>query len=645
MVKNVSPNDEVISSSVDIFEKLKQSIFNIDPVKFCENNLSLDGKPFRLSNNGYKPFIDIYRYIGIKALQKDSKPIVLVKGRQVGATTMGANIEMYFCASGLFGVNGRPPMRIMHCYPEGSFAIAYSKTKLNPTITQSKLIRDKNGKMKPVMEMALSDAVNDSILYKEFKNGNHIWIDSIGVDGDRVRGRTVDCMFFDEVQDMFKRAILNAKKILSKAQYGASTKGLQIFMGTPKTKDSIYYELWEASSKNYYHLGCESCEKTFPLYTPGSEEWESIWLDNDDSVMECPHCSKKLSQDSVGFQVKCPHCEHIQDKREAAERGKWIGKDSDKCENVGFHINQLYMPEFDKKSIMTQKPGNSALADDVDWQNEVLGEFYSGSNITLTAEEIKNKCADFDRKFRAVILPEECSNERNVYLGADWGKKVDLANGKKSTGASYSVFVILKVEGPQLFSVEFATKFPKNDIHYKMEVLEQAMINYNVKIAAGDIGYGHEIMTELQHIYGDKFLATEASGSKINGKIKFDADELTIRFEKDYFIEEMFNLIKKGAIRFPFGSWEQCAWLVHHCSSMVAKSEMDKFGNTKVKYSKGSSPNDGFMALINAYLAYKYDVTNGFKMNARLTNLADINEKRGPTAFGMKIPGMRKLTG
>ena len=85
----------------DLFEQLREGLLAIDPVAFCEKYLTLDGKPFRLNGNGYKPFADIYRYIGIKALEKDSKPVVLVKGRQVGATTMAAALELFFMTSGM----------------------------------------------------------------------------------------------------------------------------------------------------------------------------------------------------------------------------------------------------------------------------------------------------------------------------------------------------------------------------------------------------------------------------------------------------------------------------------------------------------------------------------------------------------------
>ncbi len=610
-------NQSELNSQKDIFEKFRKSLLHIDPVTFSEDYLSLDGKPFRLNGNGFKPFIDMYRYIGLQAIGENSKPVILTKGRQVGATTMGANLECYWCCSKLFGNNGRPPMRIIHAFPQEKLAKTYTKTKLNPTIAQSKLVKDeKSNKMKGIIQTFEAPGVEQSLEFKEFIGGNHIWIESIGVDGDRVRGKTVDCIIYDEVQDMFKTAIFNSKKCLAQSQYGKVGEGIQLYMGTPKSKDSIYFEMWQDSTQNYFFLGCEHCGEYFPLYTPGSNEWESIWLEG--YYPKCDHCDKIfIERKSKGFQVRCTKCNHIQDKRDAAERGKWIGKDPAKCKMIGFHINQLFMPRFTRETIISQKPENCVTTDETSWQNEVLGEFYSGTNATISTDEIKDKCGDYQREFRKVILPEECLYDKNVYLGADWGKLVSDGNGdsKSKSGQSYSCIVILKVLGPSLFSIEFATRLEKNDLHYKIEIVKQMMRNYNVKRAVGDIGYAHDLMMELQNLYGDRIVASEVSSGQMHQKVEYKDKEkpTTIRFDKEYFIEQMFDLFRKGAIRFPLGSWEYVAWLIQHCASMVAKPQMDKLGNTKIKYSKGLLPNDGLMALINAFLAYKFDISNGFK--------------------------------
>lgn len=642
-------NAHELSSSENVFKRLKDSILNIDPVNFCENCLTLDGNPFRLRGNGYKPFVDIYRYIGIKSLSENSLPIVLVKGRQVGATTMGVNLELFWMGCGMFGINGKSPIRVAHCFPQLDIANYYSKSKLSPAINSSKQIEN-GGKFKSYINSIMDPSSRESVYYKSFINENSIAVDSLGINADRIRGRTYDIMFFDEIQDMFPRAIMNALKTLSQSKYGPKG-GVQVYMGTPKAKDSKYYEMWTSSSQSYYHLGCKRCGKYFPLYTPNSDEWEKIWLDEDD--VRC----KDFPAKDRGYIVECTHCNYLQDKREAAERGRWIHttnpeEKNEKGENVvryvGFHINQLYMPLYTKRYIMNQKPENNPLSDETAWNNEVLGEFYSGDSSTITAEEIKQMCADYKRPMVKYIRPIDCSNDRDVYLGIDWGKKIDANVVTKEgvvvspKGQSYTVAAILKVEGPKLFSVQFATKLQKRDLKYKLEVIDQIMRNYNVKRAVGDIGYGHEIMGELQNQYGLRVLASEALGTKIKGRIRFDEIDTPkiIRFEKDNQIEEFIGLLKKGFIRFPFKSWEQIAWLVAHCSSMVAKPVGDRYGNVKLRYSKGLAPNDGLMALINAYLAYKFDATNGFKNNAKLYSDKPNDRTKG-LAVGVYCPGMR----
>lgn len=596
----------------DLFLKLKGQLLNIDPVWYCEKYLTLDGKPFRIHGNGYRPFADIYRYIGIKALEPNSKPVIIVKGRQVGATTMASALEMYFMGCGLFGVGDKPPMRVMHTFPQLELAAAYSKTKLNQIINSSIPVDDNNpdkkaSKPKSYMQSLLdqSSSTNDSLHFKQFVNGNHLWIESTGLDADRIMGRTTDCIFFDEVQKTTDQAIGNALKILTTAKYG--NKGIQVFFGTPRKKGSGFYKRWAVSTQQYYYLGCEKCKKHFPLYTPGSDEWEKIWLH--------------------GYIVKCVHCGHEQDKRDAAERGKWVALKSESdedCKMIGFHINQLYMPFFTKEDLINEKPGIHPVNTERVYQNEVLGEFFQGDSSPITPEEIRDACADVGRKFRARISPGE---EQFVILGIDYGARADLeqlANPEqvKGVGQSYSTAVVLAAKGPGLLSIEFATKFKRNDFESKKGIIDQLMRQYSIQLAIGDIGYSNDFSEVLHASYGDRYIVSRAH-NRVNNYVKFNQDAYPkeLVFERDHYIGELYEQMKKGMIKFPFGDYEKVAWLIDHCASMEIKPSISRGGDPSIHYVKGSTPNDGFMALLNAYLAYKFLITKGFtNNNPTLTN-------------------------
>src|SRR6185312_1964680 len=87
-------------------------------------------------------------------------------------------------------------IRVIHAFPQLELAAAYSKTKLNPMITSSKPLEDlekaKPGiKVKSIMQslMDQTSATNDSLHFKQFVGGNHIWVESTGLTGDRLRGR------------------------------------------------------------------------------------------------------------------------------------------------------------------------------------------------------------------------------------------------------------------------------------------------------------------------------------------------------------------------------------------------------------------------------------------------------------------------
>lgn len=602
--------------SKETFQLFKDSISHIDPVAFCEKYLTLDGEPFRLLGNGYKPFVDIYRYVGIKSLEDDSKPIVLVKGRQVGATTMAANLKMYFMASGLFG-GQKAPMRLIHAFPTLVHVHRYAKTKLNTTINGSIPIDNSgSGKKKTSYIQSKIDKTspsNDALQYKQFDGGNFIQVESTGLDADRLRGGTVDGLMVDECQDVPKLAINNATKLLAQSKYGPASKGIQLYFGTPKNKGTHYWDMWNASTQHYFHLGCDSCEKLFPLYTPGSDAWEKIWL--------------------TGFIVKCPHCGKEQDKREAAERGKWVSdRDEDECRYRGYHINMLYMPNFSKQAILDMKPENNPEVGEITYQNEVLGEFYAGDAAPITPDEIREKCGDRERKFMSRIPPEQ---QIKVYAGFDWGKKAQLRDDK---GQSYSSAVVLaEVDGK--LNIVYATLLKRNNFEEKQSVVEQILRQYSIKWAIGDIGYANDLTEVLQNKYSN-FLASRAVG-KLSQKIRMvDTGDVNqeVQFEKDYHLQEIFDLMKRGIVRFPFGDYEKISWLVDHCSSMELKVTRSSVNEPITRYIKGSTPNDGLMALLNAYLAYKFDKSGGFANSKG--NYLTTKEEEGKMAITGYVPRM-----
>lgn len=612
----------------ETFYKMRQGLLYLDPVYWIEQNLTLDGLPFRLNGNGYKPLVDIYRHIGVKALERSSKPVLISKARQVGMTTAAAALELYFMASGLFGTSGRPPIRIMHAFPQLELAYAYTKTKLNSMISGANPTKTvKKGRAKSVVEMALDQDVsgNDSLHFKQFSNGNHLWVDSTGLTADRIRGRTVDGLFFDEVQDMRAEAIANAKKILSQAKYGQVAEGLQVYFGTPKQAGSAFWEMWKDSNQQFYYLGCEKCKDFFPLYTAGNNDWEKIWLH--------------------GFIVKCTKCEHEQNKIEAAERGKWVVTGNPDADYVGFHLNQLYNPVFSKEAILKEKPENSAVNTERAYQNEVLGEFFAGSSSPITAEELSEKCADIGRKFTRSISHAE---PRRVYLGLDWGQKVDLdqmavgEGGPRTVGQSYSVAVILTADNPNILSIEYATKLKQNDLSYKKEIVEELFRTYRVNQAVGDIGYANDLCGILQHEYGERFLASRAV-SQIKNHIKYEEAIFPkeVMFERDYYIAMLYDFMKQGKIRFPFGNYEQISFMIAQICGMEIKPSKDKYGEVKTRYVKGRIPNDAMMALLNAFLAWRFDLTSGFKVQDTVDLIKNYKNKKQIPAITGYFPTRR----
>lgn len=571
----MAAHDSVKKERKKLFRQVKNTFLDYDPAHFIQNNLTLDGEPFSVLGNGWKFMADVYRYIALQASGRDGKPVVIKKGRQVGATMMAGALDLYFTNSGLFT---SPPIRVAHLFPALALVKRFTQDKLEG------LIRGAKDDFINQNKLAGPTAV-DNLTMKQFKTGT-LWVESIGADGDRVRGMTLDVGFFDECQDMAALGIGNSTKTLTAAKYGQNGKGVQVFFGTPKEKGSWFDKTWGMSDQRYYHLGCTSCKQTYPFYQPNDDSWKDIWIN--------------------GYNFKCPHCGAISKKVDAIELGKWVpSKDPSDCKYVGFHINQLYIPNLNREYINDLMPENNPNQSERVWNNEVLGEFYSGVGMPLTRAHIETYCKDKDRRFSRRILP----SEKKTYLGADWG---DKAEGD-SKGQSYSCVVVLSETTDGTLLIEHAHKLRERSFGYKVETLNEMYKRFGIKQGITDFFFGQDVVRHLQAGMGDKLLGAQGSGALLN-PVKYREDELMVTYNKDLMIEELFDKIRRGKIRFPWKSYEHIEWLIDHCTSM-GTSLRTKGGGQQVKtYVKGTTPNDGLMALMYAYMAWKFDSTERFSL-------------------------------
>lgn len=570
-------NNEVNKKIEEIFYDIKNNFMDYDPAYFIQNNLTLDGETFSVLDNGWKFMSDIYRYIALEATRTTGKPLVICKGRQIGATVMAAALDLYFTNSGLFT---SPPVKVAHLFPATALVRRFSQDKLETMIrsakgdfiNKNKLIHKEHGAV-------------DNITMKQFNTGT-LWIESIGIDGDRVRGMSLDVAFFDEVQDMPGQAIGNVTKTLTASKYGPIGKGVQVYFGTPKERGSYFNRIWEQSDKRYYQLGCSSCKEYYFFYHSDLPDlWRTVWIND--------------------YDVKCTKCGHIEKKVSAIDNGRWIAtKNPDEARYIGFHMNQLYIPYFKKQNILDLMPEFNPTQSERLWNNEVVGEFYSGAGMPLTRQDILDNCIDPDRSFASKIN----AREKRTYLGVDWGGKVDSDSIER--GQSFSCVAVLSEGADGILSIEHSHKLREQSFGYKKDTIIECYRMFGITRGVSDWFFGQDVVHDLQLIYRDKFLGAQGSGALLN-PLKFREDELIVSYNKDLMIEELFDKIRKGKIRFPGKSFEKINWLIDHCTSMESSTRLSNGQQIKT-FKKGSGPNDGLMALLYAYMAWKFDATSGY---------------------------------
>jgi len=551
---------------LDSVRRYLEDLLTVDPLNFVESKLCVDGQPFNLFQSGREYLHEIYRYIAITATSATSLPVVIVKGRQVEMSTTITSLYFYFLASGIFNnIIG------LHTFPTIPAARRYSIQKFNTMVEQSingYLISRK--KKKGVF----------SVSHKQFEDDNALYIDGAS-NGDRLRNIPGSIAFFDEVQDTDRNAIEIVSESLSHSKIGPPGIGLKVFFGTPKNEGSFFHSLWQKSDQREFFLRCISCNELF-----------AITLDN------FKH----------GFMVTCDFCGTLQDKRLAIARGEWIPRKVDESvEYRGYHINQLLVPIITREAIARKEPPKKTRRS---FLNEVLGEFYSGTDVSLTiADIIKYLTTKPDSSLMKI---RNFINDKFTYMGIDLGGR--LAGEEDSGEGGYSVIVILSEDATtgQLI-IEYCYKMETNDVDAQLQTISDLIKRYNCIEVGIDFGFGgHIYVNKLQKDWGER-IKSIFSSTYLKVPYKYERDKNMITIDKHVVLEYFFDELEDYTYILPYSEPEKVEWLAEHISGVEIQTKVVGGIIRKTFVKSGDQSIDGLMALNYARVMYLFRKTKEFR--------------------------------
>ncbi len=517
-----------------------EDTLNLDPIYFIETHRKIKGEMFKILGTGREYLVDLYRYACIGS-RIENKSVVVVKGRQVEMTETALNISLYF-------LKNYKHFTILHSFPRNEQVSRYSKDRLGPAIKDSQ--GDKLGEL-------LIDSDSDTISAKTFKNENHYYMYSAWGEGDALRGISADMLSRDEFQDWTDDAISNTSSCLDASKYK-----INFSFGTPKLAGSKFEQLWHDSDQRFYHVKCINCSHLFV-----------ITLDNF----------------KTGRIIECPKCRKLQDKREAIAGGKWIPTKHHNS-RAGFHVSQLLAPLITREEIEQRRSDYSEQK----FKNEVMGEFYSGAGVPLDEREVIQKCAE---PYKNMYLETMVRAPKQTFMGIDWGGR----NEQKDKGA-YTVCTVLSKENGK-YKLEHTERLINPDIDKQLEHIINCIALFNSVSVVCDLGFGNVQTQRLQKYYQNRVKGAMYFDN-IKNRMKYDKDTWTLSLDRNAWLEDLIDFIKKGNLVIPYKEPNKVNWFVKQICNTELRYRQHK-GNVSRAYEKLDryAPNDALHSLNYAYIA------------------------------------------
>lgn len=241
-----------------------------DLLEFVCKNTYLNGKPFSTKGHEYQERI----------LSDVSQEIVIVKPSQIGLSELSLRIAL-----GL--VNMIPNFSLIYTLPTATMASLYTKTRLDPIINGS-----------PVLREAVRGEL-DSSEAKQLGPNNFLYVRGAAV-GNSAIGYPADCVINDEVDfsDPNILEMLGSRMTHSPYRWG-------IKLSTPTTEGGPIDAAFQESRQHYNMVRCEHCNHVFfpnywdhvkiPGYTGELRDITKETLTRiryQEAALRCPHCDK-----------------------------------------------------------------------------------------------------------------------------------------------------------------------------------------------------------------------------------------------------------------------------------------------------------------------------------------------------------------
>lgn len=446
--------------------------------------LTLQGEPYSLKN--YPMFVGIFNSPSQRRLMRS--------GRQVSKTTIIA-------ADMTTRVTTTPYKQVIYCNSSAAQTASFSTSKLNPFLQQSpyvyhNMLRGKN--------------IIDNVYNKVLNNYSEIIMSYFSESADRVRGRSGQDMYLDEVQDMLWDAMIDAEECLSAAPSPRFT-----YAGTSKSVNTPLEFLWQESTQNEWIIKCQGCNA---YNRPSVENIGKRGL-------ICKKCGGGLNTFD----------------------GQWVpantGKDGKKPFADGFWIPQIIMPmhctsEEKWKLLLTKREVYSS----VKFDNEVMGLPNGEGDSPITQEMVEAMCIPSLRMMDRVC-PENADGARFVAAGIDWG-------GGGELGVSRTVLSIYACypEQPQYRKI-FGKIYGEGEPANHVDDIAMWLVRFGVHMVCGDHGGGNFAMSLLSSKIPPNIRLIPVMYSDASSPFKWDDSARRYTVNRTAMIDAFFMDMKKGFVR------------------------------------------------------------------------------------------------